>query len=270
MPSGSPEELCVFRRKGWTGKGAFFARSYFAEEHTWLEPNDMGVYVLWQDPDETEPKPRVYIGEGHVSSRLTGHETNKEFWIRGAAFIGTDLHKTLVQHLETQLIGLARNAGRCKVENKNMPTPPTLSDSDGQFAQDCLNFIRLCMRVTGIRFFETPEKIGSTSNLYLKSKGIHAIGYESTEGFVVLADSTMVRTATKSIHYFLSAHRDKLLKEKIAQDNGKTYKIKKDYAFKSPSDAAGVLLGGSTSGLKAWKDENGRTLKEIRQGLPLC
>ena len=43
-----------------------------------------------------------------------------------------------------------------------------------------------------------------------------------------------------------------------------TRKLIKDYAFRSPPQAAGVLLGNSMDGLSAWKDQTGRTLKEIR------
>ena len=35
------------------------------------------------------------------------------------------------------------------------------------------------------------------------------------------------------------------------------------YTFRSPSTAANFVTGNSTNGLLAWKDENGRTLKEI-------
>ena len=37
----------------------------------------------------------------------------------------------------------------------------------------------------------------------------------------------------------------------------------KDIAFKSASTAANFVTGSSTNGLTAWKDENGKTIKEI-------
>lgn len=39
--------------------------------------------------------------------------------------------------------------------------------------------------------------------------------------------------------------------------------VVKDTIFKSASTAANFVTGGSTNGLVAWKDSNGRPLKEI-------
>ena len=37
----------------------------------------------------------------------------------------------------------------------------------------------------------------------------------------------------------------------------------RDYEFGPPSTAGGMVRGGNTSGLIQWKDQSGRTLKEI-------
>jgi hypothetical protein len=39
----------------------------------------------------------------------------------------------------------------------------------------------------------------------------------------------------------------------------------KDVEFSSPSAAAAVIHGGGANGLTAWKDFEGRTLKEIEE-----
>jgi hypothetical protein len=38
-----------------------------------------------------------------------------------------------------------------------------------------------------------------------------------------------------------------------------------DYRFDSPSSAAGALVGGSSNGREAWKDESGTTLRELQE-----
>ena len=40
--------------------------------------------------------------------------------------------------------------------------------------------------------------------------------------------------------------------------------LQEDVPFKSPSTAGNFVTGRSTDGLTAWKDENGRSIKEIR------
>ena len=43
--------------------------------------------------------------------------------------------------------------------------------------------------------------------------------------------------------------------------------LKKDITFKSASTAANFVTGSSTNGLIAWKDETGRTIKDIQMGV---
>jgi hypothetical protein len=40
----------------------------------------------------------------------------------------------------------------------------------------------------------------------------------------------------------------------------------KDTEFDSPSAAAAVVHGGGANGLTAWKDANGKSLKELEEG----
>jgi len=51
--------------------------------------------------------------------------------------------------------------------------------------------------------------------------------------------------------------------EKNRTNTVKNRLVVKDITFKSASTAANFVTGSSTNGLIAWKDKNGRTLKEI-------
>ena len=46
--------------------------------------------------------------------------------------------------------------------------------------------------------------------------------------------------------------------------DGDGLKLAQDYSFDSPSTASGVLLGRTSNGRVDWKDNEGRTLKEIQ------
>jgi hypothetical protein len=47
---------------------------------------------------------------------------------------------------------------------------------------------------------------------------------------------------------------------------GLYYRFTKDAEFSSPSAAAAVVQGGGANGPVVWKDESGRTLKDIEAG----
>lgn len=51
--------------------------------------------------------------------------------------------------------------------------------------------------------------------------------------------------------------------EKNRADTVKDSLVVEDITFKSASTAANFVTGSSTNGLTAWKDENGRTLRQI-------
>ena len=46
-------------------------------------------------------------------------------------------------------------------------------------------------------------------------------------------------------------------------EDGAQLKFTRDAEFSSPSAAATVMHGGSANGLLAWKNRDGRTLKEL-------
>jgi hypothetical protein len=58
------------------------------------------------------------------------------------------------------------------------------------------------------------------------------------------------------------------LRKKLQQDgtlieSDNLYLFTKDVEFTSPSAAAAVIHGSGANGLTAWKDLNGKTLKEL-------
>ena len=265
MPSGSPEALCVFTRQGRNTEGIIFSRSAIAELRARIGEDRDGVYVLWDD--ETPTNPSVYIGEGSALARIRGHEQEKAFWNRGAVFTSSDasMHKTVGKRLEAELVRLAKDAGRCDLENKNSPQSPSLGAVDRDFAKGCLSFIRLCLRVAGVRFLEKPAgKADDTPYLYMEAKNIKATGYESEGFFIVKEGSQAVKDETLSIHPWLSSLRKDLLTNKVLRLDGDVYRVTRDYEFKSPSAAAGALLGSVPSGLTMWKNEQGKTLRDIQ------
>ncbi len=82
--------------------------------------------------------------------------------------------------------------------------------------------------------------------------------------FTVLSGSQIRMTETKGLAQKVQAERNRVKKD-ISSD--KSYAtIKEDVPFTSASTAGGFVDGGSCDGMTAWKDANGKTLKELVKG----
>jgi hypothetical protein len=198
---------------------------------------------------------------------LEQHFAKKDFWTTLILFTSKDenLNKAHVQYLESRLVELASEANRCVLDNANTPELPSLSEPDTAEMEGFLEEMLLIYPLLGLNVFERSQaRQAPERKLYLHSRSIMAEGYEDPEGFVVLAGSQAAKEATPSAERYLVTMRESLIERGIIVPDGDSYKLVQDYTFDSPSTAAGVLLGRSSNGRVEWKDETGRTLKQIQ------
>jgi hypothetical protein len=80
----------------------------------------------------------------------------------------------------------------------------------------------------------------------------------------VRAGSKARAAAIPSTHKWLINLPEMLLAQGILSPQGDQLVFAQDYAFDSPSSAAGVLLGRAANGRTEWKTEDGKTLKELQ------
>lgn len=108
-------------------------------------------------------------------------------------------------------------------------------------------------------------KAASIINLICRGKGASAKGIYYNDGRMkVLRGSTaVIENATSFIKHNYKKIKDVLIADKSLINKGKYFVFVKDYEFDSPSAAAAVILGRSAAGPDEWKDETGKTLKEI-------
>ncbi len=269
--SGKLENTRRIVKPGWTGQGLVFSRSVLTSVLRQFKLTESGVYVLWNDAT-VDQQPSIYIGSsGTLNERLQVQANSvKLSWSRGVVFTsqGKILNNAHFKHLEAKLVELAKESRRCNPINKNDPRPPALSESDISLAESYLDEMLLCLPFVGIDVFGEPPK-PEIKELFLNSKGITARCYIDGERFVVRAGSLAVTEEVGSISRSLSELRRQLIeKDQILEASGDKYKFTKDHPFASPSTAAGVLLGGRTNGNRAWKDKNGRPLKDFRRKEP--
>jgi hypothetical protein len=224
-------------------------------------------------------------GERRINSKETGNEedTNsdglcaqhfakkdfakKDFWTTLILFTSKDdnLNKAHVQYLESRLLALARDAKRCLLDNAVATELPSLSEPDKAEMEGFLEEMLLSFPVLGVMAFEQPKPDYSSKRiLYLRARGVEAKGYEAAEGFVVLAGSRAAKDTVPSVPRYLVDQRTSLMQRGILLPDSDALKLIKDYTFDSPSMAAGIMLGASYNGREFWKDEVGRTLKQIQ------
>ncbi|QDU74067.1 hypothetical protein Pan97_10710 [Bremerella volcania] len=267
VPNGDPDGLRLVEKSNWSGIGVVFNRTNYKQAVTRPEFERTGVYVLVGN-SSNGALPTIYIGEGDpVGARLNSHYSRKDFWDWAVFFVTKDnsLNKAHVQRMEVRLLELAKAAKQSKLDNLNMPSPPTLSEADvadvDSFLLDMLSIFPL----VGLSVFEKTEtRSNSLETLSIEAKGVTAMGYEDTKGFVVREGSEAVKAETATIHQYMSNLRGDLLEQGVLNDTGDRYRFAQDHVFSSPSTAAGVILGRSANGRTEWKSKDGRTLKELQ------
>jgi hypothetical protein len=269
LADGAPDGLWVVEKSNWTGVALAIPRSTYTRVRSSRdELTRAGTYVLI-GPSETHPdRERVYVGEAEVlRSRIDSQYANKDFWTRLLVFTTKDgsLNKAHVKYLESRLVDLAHSADRCEVENGNAPQLPALSEAEVADTEAFLSDMLLIYPVMGVHAFEPPPTVKPGEQLlHLTGPAATATGKETPEGFLVLAGSSGRPMTTPSIHKYMADLRHTLIEEGVLLPAPDGLKFVRDYLFQSPSTAAAVVLGRNANGRIEWKNESGKTLKQIQ------
>ena len=283
VADGDPDGLRIVDKSNWIGKALVFRRALLPQVKARPELAQTGVYLLLGPRPDGEGD-MLYVGEGDpIRPRLESHYAQKDFWTRAIGFTTTtagQLNKAHVQFLESRLIALARAAKRLPLDNANQPAEPSLSEADRADMEVFLGHMLGMLPVLGVHAFEqAPSAVVSSLSaggptsvartfLYCKGKGVEAMGYESTQGFVVCKGSQAVADVVPSLESNKPARfaqREDLIARGVVEMLSGTYRFAQDYVFSSPSIAATFVLGMSSNGRTKWRDAQGRTLKELQE-----
>ncbi len=249
--------------------------------------------------DETN-EDAVYIGESElVLDRLYSHITGKDFWSELVAFTSKDdnLTKAHVRYLESRLISLAQIAGRYKMKNNAAPQQPMLPRGERDAMEEYLQAARVLLGALGHRLLEplvaseqanfgvkeaflqaeiikqeateSPTPLLETNNpiFQFHAADLAARATSTDEGIVVFAESEASPSIQSSLSRGSQALRDRLIETGILVRSGDKMKFTRDQLFRSPSQAAEVLVGYSINGREAWRLPNGLTYKEYERQL---
>lgn len=265
-----------------------------------------GCYILVFDPSiGSSLTEKVYIGQADVGRiRLDQHARDAEMdWVWLVLFTSKDgrMNNAHAQHIEARLVAMARGIGRAELVNMVNPEEPTLDPADRVMAERFLSDILVYCPILGLNAFSIPrapttagQQVGepeaqptstgvptipikTTLALWVSKTPAatyhlnnlpEAHGYNTEDGFVVLSGSPLRPHVTESADEWhgVSKIRDQLLSTGVLVKDGEVLRFARDYVFTSPSRAAYVVIGYSTSGRTAWVTEEGVTLNEVEAG----
>ena len=268
----------------WTGVIYKIPRIQLGDLKSRDEMKQSGIYFLF-GRDEDKQKDVTYIGQATtrkngegVLLRIQEHtrDTHADYF-NDVIILTTQNNSfgpTEISYLENKFTQLAKEAGRYIVKNSNDPNPGNVTEEKESELDEIVENTLMIIGTLGYRVFVPMTKKVSqdlTDNhstyLYLKrktkksNKVIEATYERTTEGFVVLEGSQVEIKDSPYLPASLKEMRQNLIASRIIQDGV----LKEKQLFSSPSYAAAFLLGMQTNGRTDWKNQDGRTLKELEE-----
>lgn len=284
LSDGSPSGLRHLEIANWSGQALACPRSRLSDLKNWDEAKRPGVYFLFEK-HSTDDKNTVYIGESeNVYNRICTHDNNKDFWNEVIIFTSKDVNltKSHVKYLESRLTFITKDADRYNLENANTPTQSSLPRADVAAMEEYIENCRLLLGTLGHKLLdpinsqlpEASKDIDDNSIVgrlwEFKVNDIHACGKLTDEGFVLIKGSSLAKRTTASIADTMILLRDKLLSEGSLVEENSKYILSKDIVVSSSSYAAAFVAGTARSGPQSWKDDKGKTMKEVEESLLVC
>lgn len=268
----------------WTGVIYKIPRIQLGDLKSRDEMKQSGIYFLF-GRDEDKQKDVTYIGQATTRKNGEGvllriQEYTRDIhadYFNDVIILTTQNNSfgpTEISYLENKFTQLAKEAGRYIVKNSNDPNPGNVTEEKESELDEIVENTLMIIGTLGYRVFVPMTKKVSqdlTDNhstyLYLKrktkksNKVIEATCERTTEGFVVLEGSQVEIKDSPYLPASLKEMRQNLIASRVIQDGV----LKEKQLFSSPSYAAAFLLGMQTNGRTDWKDQDGRTLKELEE-----
>lgn len=267
LVNGDADSLTTAELSNWNGKAIRIPRT----EVSACDRDDIkrvGVYFLMCKEDDGTDS--VYIGEAeNVKDRLVQHlhdyQLGKEeyYWNAAVIFVGTDLNKALIRHLENRFVQIAKECGRYTILTKNTYKNTVLKEAQIASMEEFIDNVKILMGTLGYKVLvPVPKASDDTIYLYCKGSGASAKGFVSKAGFTVLKDSVVSDHLAPSLETRGKSYfnlRNALEEDQIIVDR----KFIRDYEFSAPSAASAVIMGHTSNGNNDWKTEDGIKLKDL-------
>lgn len=265
---GDPNGRMSCELSNWSGKAYKIPRIKIKDCTDRDDLSSTGVYLLFgKDDDGNE---QVYIGEAEsILKRLNQQLTQKDFWNEAIVFISKDenLNKAHIKYLESRLHDIATAAKRYKIENSIIPTRSSISESDRAEMEEFIEYIKMLVNTLGHKVFDEKRKFKPKQKqeiFFIKAaRNADGQGEQTSDGFVVFKGSKAAANIVNSMTPSFIKLRQKLIDESVLINKITFFEFADDYIFSSPSTAAVKVMGRNANGLVEWKNNEGKTLKEL-------
>jgi hypothetical protein len=230
----------------------------FAKRHEAQKP---GNYILIGSDFDSE-KERIYIGECEdLYARLGQHlsDDSKNFWTNTIVISSVDdnLTKGHILYLEKVLIGKAKKASRCILDNSNAGRNTRLPEIEIAAADEIIELIMTVLPILGCSVFHEITNIkdeNDSEKFELRIRDIEANAVEIDGNFIVRKNSKAAKEELPACRQGYAKIRQNLIADGILVTEGKFLRFTKDHQFQSVTSAASVIAGGNTNGKIAWKN----------------
>lgn len=279
---GDPDGLVTAKTFNWTGQLLVTPRTRLAEGLARKDASYSGVYIL---TGERDGEPLAYIGESEeLAARIRNHDLNKDWWTTAVlvSAAGDQLNKAHVRYLESRLVAEARKVGRIPLANSTVPSLPGLSEADCSNMEAFLESLLMVLPAVRVDMFvqrarptrapamaTAPTSASEGEHFFLESRkhGLSARALLIDGEFVVQAGSN-ARAAWEAKNAGSGSYGplyEELRRANVVVAEGDHCVFAENYAFKSPSAAAAVVMGRAANGLTTWKTADGGAFKDWEQ-----
>lgn len=168
-----------------------------------------------------------------------------------------------LQQAETYVIGNNDTQGKCWTEIKKIVTSPIENKIKLEYNIQTEEKIEKVAEDEVEPSFDKSER----TIYHLVSKSYNCMMYlvdekDEQKGCILLKDSILALNTMSSLQKAYIPLRNLILST-ICVKEEKGYRLTSDYTFKNINFAARVCSGYSINARTAWKDQNGKTIKEI-------
>ena len=197
--------------------------------------------------------------------------------------------QTHALYMENKAIATAVEVGRYEIKNGNNGNLPHTPEPLKADCEELFHTLDVLLSTLGQPIFESlsisrfnnvttvaapanqvaiqTDKIPHHSEpilFYCKAIDAEAQGYYNDDGFVVLAGSLLRKKQINSVGKWGTRKQEEMIiSNLLVEYDSKSYKLKEDYLFKTPSGAAQIVTGRNANGWLVWKNKAGQTLDNV-------